>query len=74
VDRDGRDDRVGWHGVPRIVDEENCPASGGPFVITPYAVHGGQATVFFTYSIPPGSEAITRTWFESLLQLQSFNS
>jgi hypothetical protein len=43
-------------------------------VITPYAVHGGQANVFFTYSIRAGSEAFTRTWFESLLQLRSFNS
>jgi hypothetical protein len=61
-------------GEPAIVDEEHCPAAGGPFVITAYVIHAGRAYIFFTYSIPPGTEDFTRAWFEPLLRLISLGS
>jgi hypothetical protein len=59
-------------GEPAILDQEHCAPTGGPFVITAYVIHGGRGYVFFTYSIPTGSEPFTRSWFKSLLSSISF--
>jgi hypothetical protein len=55
-------------GAPAVLDSGYCPPPGGPFVILAYVVHSGRAYVFFTVSIPPGSEQFTRNWFLPLLR------
>jgi hypothetical protein len=60
-------------GEPAIVDEEHCPAGGGPFVLQAFTTHAGQLYVFFTYD-QPGKEAEMRKWFGSLLQDVSFGT
>jgi hypothetical protein len=59
-------------GEPAILDQERCPPTGGPFVVTAYMIHEGRGYAFFTYSIPPGSGPFTRSWFRSLLTYISF--
>jgi hypothetical protein len=59
-------------GAPAVLDQGHCPPPGGPFVMTAYVVHGGRAYVFFTYSIPPGSEHFTRHWFVQVRSEISF--
>jgi len=54
-------------GAPAVLEQGHCPPPGGPFVISATVVHGGRAYVFFTVSIPPGSEHFTRNWFLPLL-------
>jgi hypothetical protein len=55
-----------------ILDEMYCPKSGGPFVLTAFVIHAGDAHVFFTYTNVVGNEAATRAWFGSLLKDISF--
>ena len=55
-----------------ILDEMYCPKSGGPFVLTAFAIHAGHAHVFFTYTNAAGNEAPTRSWFGSLLEEIAF--
>jgi hypothetical protein len=59
-------------GEPAILDQEHCAPHGGPFVITAYVIHAGHGYVFFTYSISPGSEHFTRSWFIPFLGHISF--
>ncbi len=54
-------------GAPAVLQQGHCPPPGGPFVISATVVHAGRAYLFFTLSIPPGSEAFTRHWFLPLL-------
>jgi hypothetical protein len=61
-------------GEPAILDQEHCAPRGGPFVITAYVIHAGHAYVFFTYSITPGAERFTRSWFIPLLGHISFEA
>jgi hypothetical protein len=61
-------------GEPAILDQEHCPAPGGPYVITAFVGHGGRAYVFFTYSIPAGTDGFTRQWFVSFLKDVSFGA
>jgi hypothetical protein len=60
-------------GEQAIVDEEHCPADGGPFVLQAFTTQAGQVYVFFTYD-QPGKEAEMRDWFGSLLQAVSFGA
>jgi hypothetical protein len=55
-----------------VLDEMYCPRSGGPFVMTAFVIHAGQAHVFFTYTNVAGTEGPTRFWFGSLLQNIAF--
>jgi hypothetical protein len=55
-----------------ILDEMYCPKGGGPFVLTAFVIHSGQAHVFFTDTNAAGNEAPTRSWFGSLLEEISF--
>jgi hypothetical protein len=61
-------------GVPAVLDSGHCPAPGGPFIMTVNAVANGRGYVFFTYSIPPGSEQFTRSWFLPMLDGISFGT
>ena len=60
-------------GEPAIVDEEHCPAGGGPFVLQAFTTHAGHVYVFFTYD-QPGKEAEMREWFRSLVKDVSFGA
>jgi hypothetical protein len=62
-------------GEPAILEETHCPAQVGVFSITATVIHNGTASTFFTYTLVPGSEAetFTRSWFEGLLPLISFD-
>ena len=56
-------------GVPAALRQGHCPPPGGIFVVSATVVRGGRAYVFFTESIPAGTEGFTRHWFLALLHL-----
>jgi hypothetical protein len=61
-------------GAPAALQQGHCPPPGGIFVISAMLVHAGRAYVFFTESIPAGTEPFTRNWFLAMLRLIRFTN